>query len=149
MATVEIDAIRQVQAQLDEALREIGMNAPAPVGGQSQIEYLQDACQDVKRQILPRGHPFRTVQYDELQRDALETIVPQFLRACVDAAKDPTTVPYGELREIIKVDPRTGYKEHRFIGQDHFTKFMGRPGRRVLSFNTDRGRFDAAGRALR
>jgi hypothetical protein len=36
-----------------------------------------------------------------------------------------------------------------FVGQESFAKQMMRPGGRVLSFTTDRGRFDASGRALR
>ena len=55
MATLEIDAIRQVQAQFDQALSRVGLRAPAPIANQSPIEYLQDACQDVKRKVLPRG----------------------------------------------------------------------------------------------
>jgi len=42
-----------------------------------------------------------------------------------------------------------GLKVRHFIGQDHFTKFMMRPGRRVVSFRTDHGYVDASGRGLR
>jgi len=49
-------------------------------------------------------------------------------------AQNPANVPRGEIREIQKIDPKTGHKMNIFIGRDHFTKFMMRPGRRVVKF---------------
>jgi hypothetical protein len=138
MAALEIDAIRQVQAQFDEALSRVGMRAPAPIANQSPIEYLQDACQDVKRKVLPRGHRYRVVQYDELKRDALEAIVPDLLKACVEEAKNPENLAPGEIRRIDVLGP-DGQKWIDWVGREHFTKFMGRPGRRVIGFRTPHG----------
>jgi hypothetical protein len=142
MATLEIDAIRQVQAQFDEALSRVGMRAPAPIANQTPVEYLQDACQAVKRKVLPRGHPFRTVQYDELGRKALEALVPQLLQACVKEVRNPDNLEPGEIRPI-EVRGPDGQKWIDWVGREHFTKLMGRPGRRVVSFTTSNGRYDA------
>ena len=142
MATLEIDAIRQVQAQFDEALSRVGLRAPAPIVDQSPIEYLQDACQDVKRKVLPRGHRYRTVQYGELKRDALQAIVPDLLKACVEEAKNPDNLAPGEIRKIEVLGP-DGQKWIDWVGRESFVKDMGRPGRRVVSFTTSNGRYDA------
>jgi hypothetical protein len=55
----------------------------------------------------------------------------------------------GELKKIEELDETGALRMIRFVGQESFVKQMMRPGRRVLSFTTDRGRFDASGRALR
>lgn len=70
-------------------------------------------------------------------------IISQVVDGTIAARYDSSTVPYGEFRELTKIDPATGYKETLFIGRDHFTRFMGRPGRRVELFNTSNGRYDA------
>jgi hypothetical protein len=71
------------------------------------------------------------------------------IRAIGRAVSDFRSWPCVTSKEIKKVDPRTGHTEIHFYGQESFVKQMMRPGRRVLSFSTDRGRFDASGRALR
>src|SRR5215471_15565889 len=68
--------------------------------------------------------------------------------ARVESPFNPLTVPKGEIREVVKTDVN-GLKVRHFIGQDSFVKFMGRPGRRVVSFRTDQGYVDASGRGLR
>ena len=48
----------------------------------------------------------------------------------------------GEIRPIERRGP-DGQKFIDFIGRESFVKDMTRPGRRVVSFTTDRGKFDA------
>jgi hypothetical protein len=64
---------------------------------------------------------------------------PQIYRACTAAASRNDTVPQGQLREIKRVDPKTGHTEIRFYGQRSFVADLGRPGRRVLKFRTSDG----------
>ena len=84
-----------------------------------------------------------------LPSDALAVFEPQILTACVSEANNPAHVPRGEFRKIEELDETGALRMIRFVGQESFVKQMMRPGRRVLSFTTDRGRFDASGRALR
>ena len=58
-------------------------------------------------------------------------------------------MPAGELKEVERLDEYGKIKFIDWVDQESFVKAMGRPGRKVLSFCTDRGRFDASGRALR
>jgi hypothetical protein len=130
-------------------LRRVGARAPAPILGQSVNTYRREALRQMKRTFLPQNHPLYQVQFRSLRADALPVSEQQLLPACVEEANNPQHVPPGELRQIEERDEFGQLKMIRFVGQEHFTKFMGRPGRRVISFTTDRGRFDASGRPLR
>jgi hypothetical protein len=140
----DVDSRRQWQAFFDEQLRDIALRAPQPTADQSTAQYLRAVCRTLKYGHLPEGHELRGIPFDKnLPNDALYQLVPQVVDATKKAVNDPATVPYGEFRAIETVDPRTGFKQTRFIGQDNFVKFMGRPGRRVETFTTDRGKYDA------
>lgn len=148
-AQPDIDDRRRMHAYFDEKLRDIGERAPQPFSNQPVDDYVRETCRSLKRTHLPEDHPLRQANFRGLRADALYTFVPQLLEAIVKEANDPKNVPFGQFKAIQEFDNYGARKSLRFIGQEHFTKFMGRPGRRVLSFTTDRGRFDASGRALR
>jgi hypothetical protein len=103
----------------------------------------------MKRTFLPQNHPLYQVQFRGLRHDGLPVFEQQLLPAVVEEANNPAHVPPGELRKIEERDEFGQLKMTRFVGQESFVKAMGRPRRRVLSFTTDRGRFDASGRPLR
>jgi hypothetical protein len=89
--------------------------------------------------LLPQVHESYKVNYRGLIDDpkTLGILERKLLADCLVEAKNPAHVPKGQFREIVT----TGLdclKIHKFIGQDHFTKFMGRPCRRVKSFLFDR-----------
>jgi hypothetical protein len=64
------------------------------------------------------------------------TLEPQVLQACVVEANNPAHVPVGEFRKIERLDEFGKVRTIDFIGQEHFVKQMGRPGRRVIGFKT-------------
>jgi len=138
MATLEIDAVREVQAQFDEALRRIGDRAPAYSPQQSPLDYVREACRTIKRRYLPQNHDYYRVNYRGLRADALQAIVPQLLRAAVAEAKNPDNLAPGEIRRIDVLGP-DGQKWIDWIGRESFVKDMGRPGRRVIGFRTPHG----------
>ena len=143
------DAARQLQAFYDETLRKVGARAPQPTLGQSVNDYRRETLRNLKRTFLPEVHPLYEVQYRSLRSDALAALEPQLLQACVVEANNPAHVPPGELKKVERLDEYGKVRCVEFVGQESFVKQMMRPGRRVLSFTTDRGRFDASGRALR
>jgi hypothetical protein len=151
MATEQqhFDASRQFQAFYDDTLRRVGPRAPQPVLGQKVDDYRREALRTMKRTFLPPAHPLYQVQFRGLRSDALPVFEKQLLPACVEEANNPQHVPVGELRKVEELDEFGKLRMIRWIGQEHFTKAMGRPGRRIVSFSTDRGRFDASGRPLR
>src|SRR5262249_53435179 len=123
--------------------------APEPVLGQTVNDYRRESLRTMKRTFLPPAHDLYKVNYRGLQSGVLKAFEPQLLAAVVVEANNPVHVPRGELRKIEEFDELGKTRMFRFVGQECFVKQMGRPGRRVISFNTDRGPMDASGRFMR
>jgi hypothetical protein len=137
------------QSFFDEQLREVGVRAPPSVAGQSPEDYVRETCRTLKRQHLPQNDEYYQVNYRGLPDNALPVYGDGLVKQVKKQRVNPATVPYREFREIEKIDPVTGVKSKIFIGQDNFCRFMGRPGRKVVSFRTPQGAVDASGRFLR
>jgi hypothetical protein len=131
------DASRRWQEHYQKEVEDIGLNIPPPTLGQSTNDYRREMMRLLKKTFLPPNHELYQVQMRALPADALAGFEEMLLPACKVAAFDPTTVPRGEMREVVKTDAN-GLKVRHFIGQDCFVKQMGRPGRRVKSFLFDR-----------
>jgi hypothetical protein len=136
---------RVFQAKADSVFQEWGFRAPAPVIGQDPQDYRRDLAIMAKRQ-LPHGHELRKVKLWRLPRDVFETLEPQVYAACRDAASRPDSVPPGEMREVVRINPQNGHKEIHFLGRESFVKDFTRPGRRVVSFMH---RYNTSGVAFR
>jgi hypothetical protein len=143
------DAARRFQEFYDATLRKVGARAPQPVLGETVNHYRRETLRNLKRTFLPQNHPLYEVQYRDLKADALGIFEPQLLNACVIEANNPQHIPAGELRKIEEFDEYGKVKSIKWVGQEHFTRQMMRPGRRVVSFRTDNGYVDASGRGLR
>jgi hypothetical protein len=128
---------RVYQQRYDDALQSWNLRAPAPVLGEPISEYRAKLAILAKKQ-LPEDHEMRKVQYRRLDTAIFDNFEPQLLTAVSRAAYDPSSVPLGQFRIVPEVDSN-GMRMNRFIGQEHFTKQMGRQGRRVVSFNTPNG----------
>jgi hypothetical protein len=81
--------------------------------------------------------------------DSFRHVEKMMLADCNVEAHNPMHVPPGQFKMIERRNPYGQVSERVFIGQDCFVKQMGRPGRRVISFNTTNGPVDAGGRFLR
>jgi hypothetical protein len=139
---------RVFQERYDSALQPWGIRANAPVLGQDITEYRRDETVRIKK-LLPDDHELRKVQVRQLRDDAFDVIESQILRAARETAHRADTVPYNAPLRRIEEHDANGMKIVKWIGQRSFIHDFNRPGRRVTSFTTDRGRFDASGRALR
>src|SRR6516225_1161740 len=141
-------ASRKWQEHYQKEVEDIGLNIPSPVLGQTTNNYRREMMRLLKQTFIPPTHDLYKVQMRSLPDDVLAGFEQMLLPACKTEAFNPMTVPKGEIREVVKVDAN-GLKVRNFIGQDSFVKFIGRPGRRVVSFRTDQGYVDASGRSLR
>jgi hypothetical protein len=141
-AQPDVDDRRRLQAFFDDGLATIGERAPAPVLGQDANDYLLATCRKLKK-ALPEGHELRAVNYGRLNADVLYTLAPQLLKARVDEAKNPDNCAPGEIRMIVRRDIN-GKEVRDWIGRESFVRQMTVPGRRVVSFVTSHGRYDAA-----
>ena len=142
------DAARRWQEHYQAQVEDLGCNIPPPTLGQSTNDYRREMMRLLKQTFIPTNHDLYKVQMRSLPDDVLAGFEQMLLPACKTEAFNPMTVPKGEMREVVKVDAN-GLKVRNFIGQDSFVKFIGRPGRRVVSFRTDQGYVDASGRGLR
>jgi hypothetical protein len=136
---------RVYQARADSVFQEWGFRAAAPTLGQDPEDYRRDLAVTAKKQ-LPYGHELRKVKLWKLPRDVFEVMEPQVYAACREAASRPDSVPPGEIREVVKIDPKNGHKEIHFLGRESFVRQMGREGRRVVSFMH---RYNTSGVAFR
>jgi hypothetical protein len=138
---------RVLQQRYDDALIPWDLRAPSPVLGEDIREYRARLAILAKKQ-LPVDHEMRKVTYRRLDSLVFDNFEPQLLQAVQRAAYDPTSVPMGEFRRVTEIAP-DGMKIVKFIGQQSFVKDMGRPGRRVVSFQTPNGRVNASGIPVR
>jgi hypothetical protein len=144
-----LSASLRFQEYYDQTLRKVGLRAPQPVLGQTCNDYRRETLRTIKQTFLPQNHPLYAVQMRALKADALGALEPQVLQAAVVEANNPCHVPPGELKRVERLDQYGQVKTIDWVGQEHFTKSMSRPGRRVISFRTDQGYVDASGRGLR
>ena len=130
-------AQRQIQARCDDALQSWGERAPAPIAGESVDDYrLRLAC--IAQERLPEGDEYRGLSLRKAQR-ASSVAFKNFEDAIYPKAKaagsSADSAAVGELREVVRVNPDNGHKEHLFYGRQSFVKDMAVPGRRVRFFN--------------
>ena len=142
------DNARKWQEHYQKEVEDIGLRVPSPVLGQTTNNYRREIMRLLKKTFIPQTHDLYKVQMRQLPDDVLAGFEQMLLPAVKVEAFNPLTVPKGEIREVVRTDAN-GLKVRHFIGQDSFVKFMGRPGRRVVSFRTDHGYVDASGRGLR
>ena len=142
------DAARRWQEHYQKEVEDIGLRVPSPVLGQTTNNYRREMMRLLKQTFIPQTHDLYKVQMRQLPDDVLAGFEQMLLPAVKVEAFNPLTVPKGEIREVVRTDAN-GLKVRHFIGQDSFVKFMGRPGRRVVSFRTNQGYVDASGRGLR
>jgi hypothetical protein len=143
------DAARKYQAFYDEKLRDIGLKAPQPTLGETVNHYRREVLRTIKRTFLPQSHQYYKVQMRNLPPDALQGFEPLVLKAAVEEANNPQNVPVGELRKIERFDETGRTRCIDWIGRESFVRAMGRPGRKVVSFNTPQGPVSASGMFLR
>jgi hypothetical protein len=128
-------AARRFQEYFDATLRKVGMRAPQPTLGTTVNDYRREILRTIKRTFLPQNHPLYQINMRGLPSDALAALEPQVLTACEAEANNPAHVPPGELKKIERLDEYGKVRTIDFIGQEHFVKQMGRPGRFARLFN--------------
>jgi hypothetical protein len=146
--------IANVQAQewWDPVYQKLGTRARAPVEGEDHWRYRADMAVQAKNN-LPITNPLTgNLQLRRLARQSDKSAFRNYekqIHAEVAAwAGSNDSAPTGRLREVTEVD-NNGLKITKFLGAECFVKEMGRPGRRVVSFNTPNGPVDASGRFMR
>ena len=138
------DAAKEYQEYYDKILQRVGSYALPPYEGEKVHDYRRRILNTVTHTHLPEINEYY-MDYNTLRVDALDVMEPQALKAVQKAAVDPTFLKPGEIRMIVKKDIN-GIERRDWLGREFFVKqeqYGFRPGRRVVSFTTDRGKYDA------
>jgi hypothetical protein len=155
---MNMDACRKYQAHYDEHLsRHVGFQTPQPSVGEHVNHYRARCMNAFARAFLPPIHDLYKIGYHKLMRDAVRddnmvafnNFEKMNIEACKVEAFNPNYVAPGEFRMISKRNQFGHETERVFIGPEHFVKQMGRPGRRVVTFNTPQGPMTPGGQYIR
>jgi hypothetical protein len=146
-------SLRVYQARADAVLQPMGLRAEAPLAS-TDPNYADTYRRRLARQLVarfPDDSQYSKVEVNKLPNDAFNVFEPQIYSEAVvqfkkpgviatsPAARDDGSAPPGTLRYVTTIDPTNKQQINTFYGEHHFTKWMGRPGRRVKAIMTDRG----------
>jgi hypothetical protein len=140
-----LGANRMIQAHYQrEAFEAYGVNAPPPVAGESYHDYRRRLAVQAKR-LLPEDNKYHRLQYRRQDDSVLDNFEPQLLQEVKKHAFDNASVPWDQpLRQVYETDPQNGLKVIKWVGQRSFVHDFKAVPRRVVSFLTSNGRYDAA-----
>ena len=127
----EHSAFADTQARADTVFNGFGQRAPRPLEGEELLSYRKRLA----RQLKMHSPKWKSAKFRGLDEEIFTPIEEQIYADAVAAAANPIDLTPGELREVKRVDGM-GRTTIEFYGKEHFTKAMGRPGRRVQSFRT-------------
>jgi hypothetical protein len=130
-------AKREYQARAADALQPWGETPPMPRADESVNRYRRRLATTLQRR-LPEGDQLGRLDFNGMSQDVFDPFEQQLYPKVAAAGERPDSAANGELREVVRTDPRNGYKEHLFFGRESFVKQFTRPGRRVKSFLFDR-----------
>jgi hypothetical protein len=81
-------ALRTYQRRFDDALCRIGWRAPAPVLGQSELDYQREVLRAIKQTFL-QNHELYKVQMRQLNADAVEAFTQKVIDAALSEYNNP------------------------------------------------------------
>jgi hypothetical protein len=125
-------AFADAQARADAIYQGFGKHAPRPLEGELLMDYRKRLATNLKM----HSSRWKSSKLTRLDDETFGNIEGQIYDDAMAAAANPVDLEVGELRMVTKVDPTTGVRSNVFYGKEHFTKNMGRHGRRVSSFST-------------
>jgi hypothetical protein len=140
------EACRQLQERYDEAFSHFGRRADEPKASENPRDYRCRLVADAQS-LLPSDHELTKLtrrDLDSLSHEAFTKNVEGPLLKAVNAEGDrpsPENTPAdGSLIKRERVDSATGLRTIDYYGRESFVKGFTRPGRRLFSFNTHKGR---------
>jgi hypothetical protein len=141
------ERLTQFHALFDQVLEKFGRRAPPPRPDQTINSYRREGMGYIQP-FLHKDSAWRTVSLDGLMSDALNVAQQEILADAAYTANNPRLLADTAAARPDSIDPnirqvtvnRGGTETTEFYGQS-FVRGMTRPGRRVVSFTTDQGRF--------
>jgi hypothetical protein len=133
---------REIQVRYADAFASHGSLVPAPVDDERPGQYRKRLFDSLQRK-LPPTHDLATIRSDDLSSDIARR---NFESMVLEAAKAEGLTPSrenlprdGSMVSRVRVDDDTGERRTEWYGRESFIKQLGRPGRKVSMFCTNRG----------
>jgi hypothetical protein len=121
-------SLRVVQERADDAFSPWDMRARGPTLGEDPDTYRRDLLIQAKK-LLPGTNKLRQVQIRQLPAAALGKFEDLIYPAAKAEAYSADSVPDGEMRKVVEIEPNNGLKIIKFIGQRSFVHDFTQPGR--------------------
>ena len=141
-ARADSERRREIQVRYADAFASHGSLVPAPVDDERPGQYRKRLFDALQRK-LPGGHDLATVRSDDLVTTATrENFEQMLLQAAIAEGAKPSrdNLPRdGSMISRVRVDDDTGERRTEWYGRESFIKQLGRPGRKVSMFCTNRG----------
>jgi hypothetical protein len=123
--------IETTQERWDRVFRLHDRTCPPQRADESEMNYMRRLSR-IGRKYIPRYEEIGRVKFDSSLPDEVVPKLSEMMRDAVERnVYRVDNMQPGEIREVIKTDPRNGQKTHLFIGPDSFVKAMGLPARRA------------------
>lgn len=132
-ADEEMPAMADAQARADGVAMALGARAPSPMAGEGLLAYRKRLV----GQFKSRSPRYKDVDVGSVADAALLKVIEDGVYAdAALSARDASTAPAGELREV-KTRDRAGREISEFVGEPNawMSQFRA-PGRRVTQINT-------------
>jgi hypothetical protein len=142
------ERLSKFQQRYDEPLAPFNRPAPQPKEGEGVNAYRRRALSFMQA-FLPPSSQWRDASLDGLKSAALNVVDQQIMADVRVTAARPELMALTPAAKVDTLDPAIrmvksrmsdGSEQITFHGES-FVRAMGRPGRLVTSFTTDRGRY--------
>lgn len=124
-----------LQSRADGVMSQFGERAPQPMVGEAPAVYSRRLADGLKA----KSKAWEKIDLFKLQDEAFAIAREQIYADALIAARNPTDLQPGRMREVVRTTP-AGHREVSFVGgpDTHFVKQFSRPSRRVSWINDGR-----------
>lgn len=132
--TEERGAKADAQALADPVYRELAIDggAPPPMTGETSLAYRRRLLKGVQK----HSNDWKDEELGAVPASTLSIAERRIYADASAAARNPTDLPDGDLRQIVHINPITGQRTFEFRGKRTFIHSMRRPAARVTSMKT-------------
>jgi hypothetical protein len=136
ISDADYDAMAEMQARADRIHSAFGDSAPRPLQGETPLAYQRRLINGLKK----HSSAWKDIDMSALPHEALKIAEATIYADAMNAARNPTDLAPGVLREVVKTDPVTGQRIITFVGSESFIGGFKAPTRRVTGkFNISAG----------
>lgn len=130
MSDAEYTEMADAQARADSVYAGFGKRAPRPLDGETIALYRRRLATGLKA----HSREWKNFDFSLLDGKSFEVIEEKIYADAAEAANHPADLPEGEIRAIPHVDPATGLRMTKFVGNGSFVRQFKQPARVAVGF---------------